>query len=122
MYARVIASEERDDYKKDMAKRLSLGALTQGTRCVVRIRTDQASKQFGLEYGGIIRELPDGPALLTQRVYAPRTHSKVALLPGPNNMLMSTGSGSRPIGYILSEDFAAQDIKADDRVEELVTA
>jgi hypothetical protein len=120
MYARVIASEESDTYEKDMAKRLSLDMATSGTRCVVRIKTDQTDKQFGLEYGGIVRELPTGTVLLTRRAYARRTNCKVALLPGANNMLMSTGSGSRPIGYILSEDFATQEIKADDRVEELI--
>lgn len=120
MYGRVIADKESGKYEGDMGKRLSLATATSGRRCVVRIRTDQTDKQFGLEYGGVIQELPTGIVLLTRRAYDRRATCKVALLPGPNNMLMSTGSRARPIGYILSEDSAAKPIQADERSGELI--
>ena len=132
MYARVITKDEADAFERDKSERLPFNRLRSGMPCVVRISTARTNKQFGLEYGGILKDSGIGVLLETLRVHD-GSRCKLPLLVGKSNELMSApvpalpareraldGSTkkavsfvatpafpSRPIGYILGEEFAA---------------
>lgn len=140
MYGRILSFGEEQQYERDEGLRLAAESVRDGTRCVVRIKAEGKNK-WGVEYGGVVKF--DGRKLHLQTIRVRKSLQQepttVPLRFDKNDMLMSEEiralperprtvpgnplkSGtfpatpavpSRPIGYVLGEEFAAKPITED---------